>query len=404
MNTLISSDDTWSLWAVITAWAAVSIWLEQNYKWAAQASGVIISLLGAMLLANLNIIPTDSPVYDTVWSYVVLLAVPIMLFKADIKKIWLESGRTFLAFHISALGTIIGVILGLLIFIKFLPEPHKVAAMITGTYIGGTVNYVAMAAQFNTSQNVINAGIVADNFNMTICFFILLTIPSLKFFKSHYKSLFNFNSKDEELNQDKAAEGEMQVAAYWRRHDISLLDIAKVLAAGLILTALSVKIAEFFNASQALPQFARDILGSKYLIVTTLTVLCVSLFPKFFENAHGSQEIGTLLIYIFFVVIGAPASLKAVLTESPMLFVFCTFTVLINILVSLILGKLFNLNLEEILIACNATTGGPTTAAAMAISKGWHSLVLPAMLVGVWGYAIGSWCAVFLANIILNYL
>ena len=89
MNTLISSDDTWSLWAVITAWAAVSIWLEQNYKWAAQASGVIISLLGAMLLANLNIIPTDSPVYDTVWSYVVLLAVPIMLFKADIKKIWL---------------------------------------------------------------------------------------------------------------------------------------------------------------------------------------------------------------------------------------------------------------------------------------------------------------------------
>ncbi|MBR1418058.1 MAG: DUF819 family protein, partial [Synergistaceae bacterium] len=159
MNTLISPDDTWSLWAVITAWAAVSIWLEQNYKWAAQASGVIISLLGAMLLANLNIIPTDSPVYDTVWSYVVLLAVPIMLFKDDIKKIWLASGRTFLAFHISALGTIIGVMLGVLLFGNFLPELHKVAAMITGTYIGGTVNYVAMAAQFNASQNVINAGI-----------------------------------------------------------------------------------------------------------------------------------------------------------------------------------------------------------------------------------------------------
>ena len=400
MNTLISPDDTWSLWAVITAWAAVSIWLEQNYKWAAQASGVIISLLGAMLLANLNIIPTDSPVYDTVWSYVVLLAVPIMLFKADIKKIWLASGRTFLAFHISALGTIIGVALGLLIFMKFLPEPHKVAAMITGTYIGGTVNYVAMAAQFNASQNVINAGIVADNFNMTICFFILLTIPSVKFFRSHYKSLFKY---EEVLDLNNNKDAEMKAAEYWRRNDISLLDIAKVLAAGLILTALSVKIAEFFNAAQALPKFARDILGSKYLIVTTLTVICVSLFPKFFENAHGSQEIGTLLIYIFFVVIGAPASLKAVLTESPMLFIFCTFAVLINIIVSLILGKLFKLNLEEILIACNATTGGPTTAAAMAISKGWNSLVLPAMLVGVWGYAIGSWCAVLLANFILNF-
>lgn len=402
MSSLISPDDTWSLWAVITAWAAISIWLEQNYKWAAQASGVIIALLGAMLLANLNIIPTDSPVYDTVWSYVVLLAVPIMLFKADIKKIWLESGRTFLAFHISALGTILGVILGLFIFIKFLPEPHKVAAMMTGTYIGGTVNYVAMAAQFNASQNVINAGIVADNFNMTICFFILLSIPSIAFFRRHYKTLF----EEQKLknNKENNKEGEMRAAAYWSRHDISLLDIAKVLAAGLILTAVSVKLAEFLGASSNLPQIARDILGSKYLIVTTLTVFCVTLFPKFFENAHGSQEIGTLLIYIFFVVIGAPASLKAVLTESPMLFLFCTFTVLINIIVTLILGKIAGLSLEELLIASNATTGGPTTAAAMAISKGWNSLVLPAMLVGVWGYAIGSWCAVFLANLIVNYI
>ena len=40
-----------------------------------------------------------------------------------------------------------------------------------------------------------------------------------------------------------------------------------------------------------------------------------------------------------------------------------------NLGLSLILGKLFNFKIEEILLASNATAGGPTTA-ALAISKG----------------------------------
>jgi len=34
----------------------------------------------------------------------------------------------------------------------------------------------------------------------------------------------------------------------------------------------------------------------------------------------------------------------------------------------------------------------------MAISKGWDDLVLPAMLVGVWGYVIGNWIAIALGQ------
>ncbi|QSQ08000.1 hypothetical protein H0A61_00319 [Koleobacter methoxysyntrophicus] len=31
---LIKPDDTWILWMFLIGWAAVSIYLEQNYKWA----------------------------------------------------------------------------------------------------------------------------------------------------------------------------------------------------------------------------------------------------------------------------------------------------------------------------------------------------------------------------------
>ena len=101
------------------------------------------------------------------------------------------------------------------------------------------------------------------------------------------------------------------------------------------------------------------------------------------------------------MVIGVPASIGLIITKAPVLLVFCAIMVIVNMAVSLIFGKLFHFNLEEILVASNANIGGPTTAAAMAISKGWNDLVLPAVLVGVWGYVIGNYLGIFIGNILM---
>lgn len=53
-------------------------------------------------------------------------------------------------------------------------------------------------------------------------------------------------------------------------------------------------------------------------------------------------------------------------------------------------GKLLRFNLEELLLAVNANLGGAPTAAAMAVSAGWPRLVLPGILVGIWGYVIAT--------------
>ena len=105
---LISSDHTLALWAIITGGAALSILLEQKYKWAATASGAIIALILAMILSNIGVIPTSAPAYDTVWNYVVPLAIPLLLMKCDIKKIGKESGKLLVLFLMGSAGTIIG--------------------------------------------------------------------------------------------------------------------------------------------------------------------------------------------------------------------------------------------------------------------------------------------------------
>jgi uncharacterized membrane protein len=115
---------------------------------------------------------------------------------------------------------------------------------------------------------------------------------------------------------------------------------------------------------------------------------------------HGSQEIGTYLIYLFLFVIGVPANIMTVLTKSPLLLVLTAIMVLVNMLFCFVGAKIFKASLEDSIIASNANIGGPTTAAGMAISQGWTRLVGPAMLVGVLGYVIGNYAGTIVGIIL----
>ncbi|MFD2042924.1 DUF819 domain-containing protein [Ornithinibacillus salinisoli] len=390
---IIQSDDTWVLWAFLAWWAAVSIYLEQKYEWASKISGAIIALVGAMLLANFNVIPTDSPVYDTVWSYVVPLAIPLLLFQSSILKIWNESGRLLLMFLISAIGTVVGSIVGFFLLKDLIPGLDKVTAMMTGSYIGGSVNLAALSARFETPGELVSSAVVADNLMMALYFLVLILIPTLNFFRKKFKTP---HIDEVESMSDHGSEN--LAASYWNGKEISLKDIGLAVGTAFVLVAISFKLAAFFAriipSGEDAPFFLHalhGILGDNYLMLTTITLLAVTMFSRYFESIKGSHEIGTYLIYIFFVVIGVPASLPIILQNAPLLLVLVFIMVALNMIISFVLGKVFKFNLEEVILASNANIGGPTTAAAMAISKGWSKLVAPILIVGTLGYIIGNY-------------
>lgn len=400
MTTFFSPENSWALWSILVCIAALSIYLEQTYKWASKITGAIIGLVIAMVLANLRVIPTDAPTYDVVWGYVVPLAIPLLLFNANIKKIWRESGRMMIIFLISSLGTLIGTFIAFILLKDHIPQLYRMAAMMTGSYIGGGVNFAAMAESFATPGDWVSALVVADNLNMALYFFVLLAIPSLNFFKKKFTHP-HIDAIEENVD---TSEGETLAAKYWGRKDISLKDIAFAMAIAFVIVWLSTEISGFLGKIIPTGNFALNLfnglLGNKYLLITTFTMLLATYFPNFMSNINGAQEIGTFLIYIFLVVIGVPASLQLILSRSPLLLVFTGIIVLVNMAFSLIVGKLFKFHLEEILIASNANIGGPTTAVAMAIAKGWNKLIGPAMLAGVFGYIIGNYLGIFMGNLL----
>lgn len=402
MNTLVSPENTWVLMSVMLISVAVSVYLEQTYAWASRISGAVIALIFALVLVNTNIIPPHAELYDDiVWGYVVPIAIPLLLLQTNIVKIWRETGRLLVIFLIGAAGTICGALIGCVLLGSAIDGLPKVAAMMTGSYIGGGVNFTALADAFKVSGTLVSSTIVADNLNMAIYFLILLAIAGNAFFRRIYTHpLIDAVEKNGESD-----EGKTLAAQYWGRKDISLRDIAMCVTYAVVVVTVS----KFIGATLGtvispdanwFTKMCNTFLGSQYVWITLISMIFATFFEKQTSAMNGAQEIGTFFIYMFFFVIGVPASIMEILTNAPLLFVFCLIMVVVNMLFCLIGGKMLGFALEDILIASNANIGGPTTAAGMAISQGWNALVGPAMLVGTLGYVIGTYLGIIVGSLL----
>src|SRR5690606_12821754 len=121
--------------------------------------------------ANLGIVPTASdghPIYTGVFVYLAPMGIFIALLEVDLKSLKKAGGPILLMFGIGGLGTIIGVLVA-----WFLVKPaaeigamaNAVAGMYTGTYIGGSINFnaIALSYQVNENADLYAATTVVDN-------------------------------------------------------------------------------------------------------------------------------------------------------------------------------------------------------------------------------------------------
>ena len=128
------------------------------------------------------------------------------------------------------------------------------------------------------------------------------------------------------------------------------------------------------------------------LILTTIGILLAQI--EFISKIRGSQTIGLYLVYLFLAVIGAYCELSAVsqLQEvGATLLIFTSIAVLIHGLVFTFIGGLVYRDWEMISIASQANIGGGASAIALAESFNRKELILPAILVGSLGNALGTY-------------
>jgi uncharacterized membrane protein len=370
---LIGPEQDFALWAILIGLAGFGFWCER-FAWGRKYSGVMLLIAAAIVLANLRIIPTSAPAYDAVWNTLVPIAIPLLLFEADLRRIVREAGPTLIAFVIGSAGVVAGVTIGVFL-LDLGPAEPELAGIFTGTYIGGSLNFAAVAeATAMQDGSLLSAAVAADNVMTNVHFLLIVLLPGLAWIARYYPT--HHMAAAERAGSDGEA-GAHRVA------DLRIAGLMAALALAFALAWSGQQLAE----RAGYPQYA-------ILVTTALTLLLATLLPTQVRRLSGHQEAGNVMMFIFLASVGATADIWQLIAIGPVLFVFAAIIIGVHLALVFGVGRLLGLDLAELAMGSAVCIGGPSSAAALASAKGWRELLIPGVLAGSFGYAIGSFIGV----------
>ncbi len=361
--------------AVLCAIVAGSEYLIKNTVLKHLGSALLVILLGAGF-ANLKIIPSASnaiPLYHGIFNYVAPLSLFFLLLDVNVKNLKHAGIPMLVMFLIGTAGTLVGVWVSM----HYLVGPTAFGAwrgvlggMFAATYTGGGLNFNTVALHYKMmEEGVIYAGAVAvDNIITAVWMLACLVIPVGLQKLWPRQSLNNTNQATEAYDEDS----------------INLQDFSLLLALG---------IATWYVSNLLATQFAaRGVMIPEILILTTIALIFAQI-PKV-AALRGSRVLGLLGIYLFLTVVGAYCELTALAAIGPLagqLLLFTSALVAIHALFIFGAGALLGYDWQLISVASQANIGGSTSALALTESFNRRSLLIPAVLVGSLGNALGSY-------------
>ncbi|MGB5257880.1 MAG: DUF819 family protein [Woeseiaceae bacterium] len=365
--------------AVLVALVGLSEWLARR-TWLRHLGAALLVIVFTALATNLNVIPVygaATPVYGAIFKYIAPLGIFWLLLLVDLKSVIRVGTPSLVLFLVGALGTTLGVVVGHWAVggQEAFGDMHAaMAGMFTGTYIGGSVNFNAIALEYGVVERpALYAGATAvDNAMTTVWMIACVALPRL--LAGFWPAATRVSvSADAELPIDDEIE------------TTTVFDMSIVIGLGVA----GVAIADYAATT------LKDLTGlgiPSTLILTTLALILAQF--SFVQRLRGARLLGLFAVYLFLSVIGALCDVQALVNMGQLAPVLGTFVViLVAIHGTLVFGaaRLFKYDLATAAVASQANIGGGTSALALARSLGRGDLELPAILVGSVGLVLGNY-------------
>lgn len=345
-----------------------------------QFGPALLVIIFTAIIANLKLIPSASnsiSLYSIIFKYIAPISIFYLLLNVNLSSIKKAGVPMISLFIIGSLATTIGILISWTILS---PETvlggdaKIIAGMLTGTYTGGSVNFNAVALEYGfQKKGVLYAGTIAvDNVVTTLWILATLILPTL--LSRIWKSKINVIDNNPIIFSDKGMD---LVSLAW----LSFLGITS------------------FCLSEILVQYFPQV--PSILILTTISIGLAQ--SKFVANLKGSHNLGLYLVYLFLAVIGAYCELSAVYQLKEIgitLFLFTSLAVFLHGIITILVGGILYRDWQMISIVSQANIGGGASAIALAETFDRKELILPAILVGTLGNALGTYLGFFVVYIL----
>jgi uncharacterized membrane protein len=361
--------------------------LCHKFPFVNKLGAVFVAYLLGLIVGNIGILPESaSKIQELLTTLTIPLALPLLLFSANIKQWKSIAGKALLSLIIGISSVIVLIVIGFFAFKgKGMGEIWKVSGLLVGVYTGGTPNLASLKMMLNVDSDVYLLTHTYDMLISTVYLAFLMTIGK-KFF-SFFLPKFNDDTSEEvEYTNGKDP--------YW---GIFKREIFKPLLKAYGLTVLIFAIAG--GLSLLVPK-------NSQVVVVILTITTLSIIASTFKQINQIEktfESGMYLILIFSVVVASMADISRFAGLTPGLFGYITFAVFGSLFLQVVLGKLFKIDADTTIITSTALICSPPFVPVVAAAIGNRKIILTGISVGIIGYAVGNYLGFILAEILKNY-
>jgi uncharacterized membrane protein len=372
-------DDLFGVMAVITMVPVFFLWLERRTRWKVfdVLPAIIWIFLTPILLSNLNVIPRQSPIYDTFRSFAVPLFIVLMLLDINIRQSLRVAWRGAIVLVMGAAGIVLGCFAAFVAFRSGLPsDAWSGFGALAGSWIGGTGNLAAVSESLKTPSELVGIVVLVDNF-VYLAYFPLILV--CKRWAEPFNRFTGVTEAEIEAFHEAAAEVESKT------HEVHFRDVLTLIGWGFV----AIVAARWLGG--LLPEVPPVLTSGTWtiLLVTTFGVL-LSATPL--RRVPGTEPLSMSFVYLYMTMIGASADLRA-LTQAHWFLAAGFLAITLHLIVIVVGARLLRLDVSMAAVASVAAVGG---AASAPVAAGYHreGLVPVSIMLALLGYALGNYLGV----------
>lgn len=388
-------------------------------------------------LTTLHIIPDESALYSWIKTFVLPASLVLLILALDLPGILRLGPKALIMFLAGTLGVVVGGPIALLLTQHWLPpDAWQGLAALSGSWIGGGANFIALGQIAGTSDELLAQMVVPDVLVANLWMGVLLFLAAreaqvdrwLRADSSSIRALeqrmTEFRAKVQRtptladfmiilalgfagaylayaggLAIDRTLVGNVEavavrlgVAEHAVHSERDLETLGRVIDAHL---------AENPNALDDYPpvkhalytvgraiSFSIDATTWKFLLVTALGIV-LSLTPARRLEGAGASQLGSVMLYLLVACIGASADFQKVVQSWPF-FVTGLIWMSIHVVIMVVVAVLIRAPVFFLAVGSKANIGG--AASAPVVASAFHPSLAPVgVLLAVAGYVLGTY-------------